>query len=106
VFITIAPRHLHDAYNWPHPKQRGGILPLLAAIALYILPVLGGLGAAAGVAGGIATAVNQAKQAHAVGSGVGQAHQGMRATCDPPHTTFPRGSSTVREYGSCTWLEC
>ena len=40
-------------------SHEGGVLPLLA-----LLPaILGGIGAAAGTAGGIATAVNQAKQA-------------------------------------------
>ena len=88
--VTITRQHLHDAFNWPDAEQRGGLLPILAAIAPYILPVLGGLGAAAGVAGGIAKAVNQAKQAHTVGSG-------MRTTHDPPDITF----GVINPAGKC-----
>ena len=89
--VTITRQHIHDAYHWPHPEHRGGFLPLLAAIAPYILPVLGGLGAAAGVAGGIATAVNQAKQAHAVGSGI----------CRATHDTHSNMYGPTNPQGKC-----
>lgn len=60
---TAIVQHVLDAHNWPHKEQHGGFLPILAPIAPHILPVLGGLGAAAGLAGGIPTAVYQGKQA-------------------------------------------
>ena len=95
--VTFTRRHIHDALHWPHAEHRGGgILPILAAIAPYILPVLGGLGAAAGVAGGIATAVNQAKQAHAVGSG-------MRATVDHPSTIYGPTNPQGKFNGQGVW---
>jgi hypothetical protein len=79
--VTFTRQHIHDALHWPHKEHHGGILPILAAIAPYVLPVLAGLASAGGIAAGVATAVNQGKQAAAVG-------HGLPATHDYPNTTF------------------
>jgi hypothetical protein len=91
--VTFTRQHIHDALHWPS-EHRGGILPSLAAIAPYILPVLGGLASAGGIAAGIATAVNQGKQAAAVGHGL---H--MRATKDQPSTAFDTHPSNYQGQG-------
>ena len=91
--VTFTRRHIHESH-------RGGILPILAAIAPYILPVLGGLRAAAGVAGGIATAVNQAKQAHAVGSGVCGVG---RTTVDHPSIMYGPTNPQGKANGQGVW---
>jgi hypothetical protein len=83
--VTITRQHLHDADNWPNEEHRGGILPILAAIAPYVLPVLTGLASAGGIAAGVATAVNQGKQA--AGHGLLPTPE-FRETKDYPNTAF------------------
>jgi hypothetical protein len=114
--ITITHQHIHDAHNWPHEEQRGGLLPILAAIATYVLPVLSGLGTAAGIAGGVASAVHHGTEAAAVGKGVPRAEpiraaeplRGMGGhnrclTDESPNTTFgptnPNGSGNRKGLG-------
>lgn len=77
--VTFTRQHIRDAALWPNEEHRGGILPIFAAIAPYVLPVLAGLASAGGIAAGVATAVNQGKQA----SG-----NGLPATYDYPDDTF------------------
>ena len=54
--ITELKKHIDENYK---TKKEGGVFPLLAAIPA----IIAALGGASAVAGGVATAINQAKQA-------------------------------------------
>jgi hypothetical protein len=96
--VTFTRQHIHDALHWPS-EHRGGILPILAAIAPYVLPVLAGLASAGGIAAAVATAVNQGKQAATVGHGLLPVEPGFRATHDYPNTTFDIPPSNYKGQG-------